>query len=414
MYSSVYPHWDIVSVIFYIILAYVGAICLKQAKKQEVAVILTGSKKAQKGKFRLTRSEAYYLLWWFTWVFFAAFRLINSHGIGGTDAWTYINYFINANGVVNREASVVYKFAEHYEIFWRLFTRFVRLFTDNYRIYLIILYGFIVWGYQKFIKSFPIDKVYAAPFITLFFVYLRGFNTIRTNVAAIFILLMIVFLKKDNLKYAVLMGVLAIGTQISSALYCLLIPFYWLYKKNRLKPYLVIILVIASTLVGRFAQSMLTGPLGQMLGHSYSSYAVHNINASFLDNFWKIAFGQLLLAGLLLVFDKKLKARITENSFYSEVGQSIRILRLVCIFDIITIPITFILDIWRGYEILYIVRLMMWSEILYVFLRNKDRTFKYCVLAFTWVAYTAWLVFRIANTWESSGYMPYILNLFGT
>ena len=304
---------------------------------------------------------------------------------------------------------IILRIALHYEPLWKNYTGFIRLFTDSYKFFFFITYGFVLWAYQKFIKGFEFEKIYAAPFICLFFVYLRGFNTLRTNVAAAFILLMALALKDEKYIKAIILGLCSVGIQVSSALYCLFIPFYWFYKKGVLNKYKVFLLLIVSTVIGKIAQALLTGNLGLLMGHSYAAYATHNIGKSFMDNFWKIAFTQILIGIMLFIFDKKIKKRIAIGN---NISKSLLFLRMVCIFDVITIPITFVLDIWRGYEYFYVARLMMWSVITDIVLRKQISGMRKLIIAFEITIFTAWLIFRIYNTYESSGYVPYVFSIF--
>ena len=401
MQYKIYPHWDMLSIILYVLMGYLGAFAIKKGSKKPYTVV--------KRNARTISINSLYVIWWFLWSFVAAFRLINSNGIGGTDAWTYINYFKICNGGSSNIADTILYYAEHYEVLWKLFNKFVRIFTDNYHVLFAIVYGFIVWTYQKTINSFSYDRIYAAPFICLFFLYLRGFNTLRTELSGAFILLMVIALKKENYKKAIILGIVSVGIQISSALYCLFIPFHYLFKKGRLKTSTVVILLILAIVVGRGAQVVLTGSIGKSLGHMYFSYAAHNLGKSFLDNYWKIAFGQILIGVLILLFDKKLKSKVSPEM---GIADSVQFVREVCLFDVITIPVTFILDIWRGYEYLYIMRLLMWSYVTYVFLKGKSSSFRHIVAVIEVLVFTAWLVFRINHTWESSGYLPYVVSIF--
>lgn len=401
MQTNLSPSWDLLSVMLYVFLGYVGACAIKKSKRKSYVL------------FRRRGNRIYadlpYLLWWCSWTFVAAFRLVNKNGLGGTDAYAYVNFFKICNGSAFEDSALVLQYAEHYEILYKLLNKVIRLFTGNHQVLFLLVYGFIVWTYQKVIRCFSYENIYAAPFIALFFVYLRSFNTLRTELSAAFILLMTLSLYKDKYRSAILLGIMAIGIQITSALYCLLIPFHYWCRKGKLNTYKVIIMVALSSLTGKAAQILMTGSIGRALGHQYFSYAGHNIGHSFFENFWKIAFGQLLIGLLILAFDRKLKRKMSENG---EFAASLQFVREVCLFDVITIPITFILDIWRGYEYLYIMRLLMWSYVTCVFLKGKKSDVRHVVCAVEVVMFTAWLVFRIVKTWEQSGYMPYMLSVF--
>ncbi len=88
-------------------------------------------------------------------------------------------------------------------------------------------------------------------------------------------------------------------------------------------------------------------------------------------------------------------------------GEKIDFIRILCTYDIILIPVTYILGVWRGYEYLYIARLMLWAEII-MLIKKRLPTGKRMFSIMVFVVFVGWMVFRQYNTWEDSGLMPYI------
>jgi hypothetical protein len=70
---------------------------------------------------------------------------------------------------------------------------------------------------------------------------------------------------------------------------------------------------------------------------------------------------------MMVVFRKK----IDRYSFNLDAvnRQKLEFVRLACYFDFMTIPITYVLDVWRGYEYLYIFRLLMWGHIVDIIMK---------------------------------------------
>lgn len=94
---------------------------------------------------------------------------------------------------------------------------------------------------------------------------------------------------------------------------------------------------------------------------AYRYYALNaNQNSSFLDGYWKIAFSQLLLILCVVILRKDIK-KYEESIVNVEEAYKFRLVKLICYFDIMTVPVTFLLNIWRGYEYLYMFRLVMWG-----------------------------------------------------
>ena len=113
----------------------------------------------------------------------------------------------------------------------------------------------------------------------------------------------------------------------------------------------------------------------------------------------------LLGAALAYLWDP-LKKDITDRA--DRDAERISFIKLICAYDLILIPVTYILGIWRGYEYLYIPRLMLWAELIPLFKKRISFHSKTAYDALLLVMFVAWMVFRQYNTWEDSGLMPYV------
>lgn len=346
-------------------------------------------------------SNYHFVTWIVIWVFIASFRRVDT-GIGGSDAIGYVEYFRDC---LNPGLNTIY--SNHLDTGFQLLTKFIRLFTSNYHIYFIILYGIIAISYALFINELAPNKLYYEPMVLTFFLYLRGFNTLRTNISVAFYLLSLLCLYKKKYIKMLMFGVLCLGMHIATYLFIPIFGFYYLYKNKKLKIWQWILLYVMAIVCARFAQNILSGAVG--LRGAYAYYSTVSNGSSFFDDGWKIAFGQILLMCLLIVFRKNIK-KCTDG--YTELDtRRYQFIYLLCVYDFLMIPVNYILNIWRGYEYLYIPRLIMWGVLMQTISNclnsRSKKIFKYVIL----VAFIAWMIFRVYNTYADSDLMPYLFKL---
>lgn len=384
---NIEPKWSTLSVAFYVFLAYIGAFSIKMVKQYEQI----------RGK-RLSNVNRWYRIWGFLWVFFAAFRLININGVGGADAFAYITYFDNC-------LNPYYEMYSHYGIVWRYICIIIKKIFIDYHLFLFIYHGFLVYSYQKFINEFMPPSRIASPMILVFFIFLRGFNTFRTNVSVALILLAIVYLYQKKYLKVIIFLVLSVNIQVASLIYCAFVPFYYLFKNGRLslKGFAIISFFVA--IAAPFVRDFFINYIGRYLGHAYLSYAMRSIGHSFFENYWKIAFDQLLLAAAVIIYNKQITNRI--KNYDTKYSNKVYLIWTMCLFDFSMIPVSFTMSIWRAYEYFYIPRLIMWNEIIDI-IRIRYKLKRKNVETIANIAFIAWLVFRIANTWQDSRYLPYV------
>ena len=384
--------WSLLSVVFYVFLAYVGAFSIHKIKIHEINTCYKKNK------------HIWCTLWMVIWVFFSTFRLINEKGVGGSDAYYYLTFFENCfdSSIINIHPFV------HYGKMWLFMCRAIRIFTGNYHFFLLLYNVFLVYTYQLFIMEFLPDRFNVGPLILVFFIYLRGFNTFRTNVAVAMILLAIVSYKKGKGGLTCLFVVVSISIQVASALYGLFFIFYHVYENKKLSIYKCLQFLILSIVIAPIARTFFIRYLGDYLGHAYSAYAKKMVGVSFFNNFWKIVIGQLILGFILWITRKQIKKLIEDkdNPYHKE----LKIIWRICMFDLFIIPFVFVLNIWRGYEYFYIPRLLMWSQVIPI-IGNKLRIDVKINNLLSVVLFTFWLIWRINNTWEASKYLPYVLHL---
>lgn len=371
--------------------AFVGMYCLRSVVKNSNFTKTTFSR----------NYAAVFLL--IIWTFFATFRLI-SWGVGGTDAMSYIMFFVNAWGSYDEAMEHIAS-----DIVYLWINKIIRFFTPNYHVLFAIVYGFITYSIIRFVKQFCSRYWSFIPFILAFYLFLRGYNTLRSNLAIAFILLGIVNVSQKKYKWAYLYMISSALTHKAGVLFALSIPFLHFAMLRGLKTKY---LVLASGLMFLIATSVrkyfIAFASVNDLGGSYESYA-SNATGSLMSSVVE-CFMQYLLAIIVLLSTRKIK-RVSIRCG-KDTMTKVNVLLYICYFDMMLIPINAALGIWRGYEFLYIPRLCMWSLVIFVYTRNYDKTLKWIMKSLILLYFITWFTFRLYRTYEASDLMPYILNIF--
>lgn len=389
-----YAYWDWTSLYIYII---TGIVCYWSCSKVKSIELYTGRRQKV---FNLE-----YFVWYILWLVMAVWRHIELN-IGGTDAYNYMTYF-----EICLDPNSHHRYVTHLDILYKLLNQTVRLITSDYHVLFFIIYTIILLSYILVINEFVVAGSSLIPVVSLIYLYLRGFNTIRTNLSVALILLSMVFLRRNHKMWAIVLAIASIFVQKASMLYAIYIIFYFIYEKKGITVKGCLIYTVLAAIVGRIAQSFLTAIHWSFLDDgAYVSYIGRSLTGSFFDNFWKICFSQLLLGAALIVFRKGISKYI--SNLDEEHQKSMNFIRLMCYFDMMTIPITYILGIWRGYEYFYILRLVMWGTIINIVCGYFDTKSKKIVKACFFVVFIIWVISRLDSSWESSSLMPYVFDLF--
>jgi hypothetical protein len=191
------------------------------------------------------------------------------------------------------------------------------------------------------------------------------------------------------------------------------IPVYYLYSKKKLKIKHVIIASVFSYIASVVIQTFLLTS-GSFLVDALNTgatlgYIGHNKGMSFFE-YNPITIEHSLLFIFVLLFRKRIKKNFSERTDKEQT--KLKMLFLICFFDFLTIPINFTLHIWRGYEIFYVPRLVMWGELVSIFSERFNFKSRRIISVLFIIAFTGWLVFRFYNMWESSQLMPYVFEPF--
>ena len=389
--------WDFFSLFVYISVGIIGQLCFfyyQRITRYDICHFVPIKQKMNK------RTRIPLIVLFISWEIFACFRYV-APGIGGADAYPYITYFQEC-----LDPNTTNGYATHAEILYRYLNMIIRLFTSEYRVFFFIVYGFILFACIKFYKQFSVRNMSTVPIVLLVFFYIRGFASLRSILAAVVLLLGLCLLYRNKNILAILSIISSILIHKSMFFYSLFIVFYWLYKKNRITIKSIIIWIVLSTIAARIVQDiMATSQFSFLSTGSYVFFSQQNRGISFFQDGWKIAFSQLLLGLSILLLNKRIDIRIASGD---EDSKRIKYLRLICYYDLMMIPVNFVLNIWRGYENFYLPRLMMWGIIIEFTKKRFNGRGRSLISTLYWFAMLAWMTFRFYNTYEDSCIMPYI------
>jgi len=381
-------HWSTISAGFYVILGLVGLWGIYCAKQQE---LVTGKIPTYKNK--------YLVIWWAIWIFFAVLRLVDWR-VGGADAPAYVFYFNNCNDITR------ISWFDHVEgdRGFKWLNKSIRFIFADYHAYFFIVYGFMFISYIAFLNRFASAKTNFVPYVLGFFLVLRSYNTLRSNLSIALIALGCIFIIQKKWKWAYIIAFSAVLFHKSSVIYVMCIPFCHFFYNRKMSIKMAILLIVTSAFLGRTMQgAFLQYAAHNEMNGAYVSYASRSIGASFFSNAWKIAFEQMVLGFTMLVVKKKI------GEGHSEFDKNrLRIIWMLCVYDLMMIPINFIVGSWRGYEFFYLARIVMWGECIYQALKGLNSRGRKLCSFLIFIAFIAWMLFRIYAVYSDSRLMPYI------
>lgn len=385
------PYWSASSMVLYVVMGLVSMGAVSYVKKREY----------KQNRIQKLGNKAY-VAWIIIWEVITIFRKVD-YNLGGSDAIQYVSYFKDC---LNSNLHTLY--AEHLDVGFQLLTKCIRFFTADYRVYFALIYGVIIVAYIIFINEFTPTNINYESMVLIFFVFLRGFTSIRTNLSVAFLLLALVTLYRNKRMWTCVWLILCLGMHIVSFLFIPFFAFYFLYKNKKLKIWQGGILYVVVLVGARIVQQV----LGEMtvLRGAYAYYATANMNISFFDNGWKIAFGQLLLLVLFLIFQSDISKTVAN---YTELNRKrYQYIYLMCIYDFLMIPVNHILGIWRGYEYFYLPRMILWGIVLRTIFYHFKPGSRGTLRIISLILFISWMIFRVYSTYEDSLLMPYVFEVF--
>lgn len=389
-----HPYWSLGTTVLYSVMGLIGCIAINFVLKKFNNVPFYKNK--------------YYIYWFLSWTLLAAFRCIEG-GAGGDDAEAYYTYFLKSFNIHGYELTALGLYDSNFGFRW--YNRILRFISDNQFFFLFVTHGIMLACIIKFIDYFRFKKIYIVPFFLVFFWYVRGFCTIRSNLATSILLIGLIFLVDKKYKQSIALAIVSFLFHKMMILYALFIPFYWYSQRKRITfKQLFIALLLLSLSTTLLTTYIFGGNIfGSEFSEHYANYSDASMEVGFWGNFWKIAFEQIILGGMLFLFRKKIMTAASNMSPLE--FKKFQVIWYACLFDCLLIPVCSAFGIWRGYEIFYIPRLVMWAILLKVLEPRKVKLqaiyFILCVGLFY-----GWFLQRTSaeSFWKETRLMPYVFN----
>lgn len=337
-----------------------------------------------------------YSILWLILSMFAALRLVNASGIGGRDAYNYETIFLNPNDLSG----------ERLEPLFLLYVKSAALLTSTPEIYRFISYGIIAASYCYVLYTFcKSKKLSAIPFILIIFPYLKGFNTMRSTFAISIFLVGIVLLYKRKNILAPIFILASVFFHRMSIVYVAFIFFYYIFKNvnfsnSRILFIVLLVFTSAGYIISLKLQPLILLSQADSLQSNDIEYLAKSLDNSLFERI-PLIFQHILMAIALFFLNTKLPP--TKELIY---------IRLLIIYDLVIIaPASISFGMWRSMEYLYIPRLIMWSYLIFTFLKDFSARSKPILNFGIFGIFSFWLIFRIYKEWDATGITPYLLCL---
>lgn len=378
------------SVIFYLFMGLTGCFFLKK------------SKLAEGGNFYNSKKYGnyLYLFWFLIWDVIVSYRVV-TFSFGGTDAPNYIKFFLNCFSdkdiMLGNEGLI-----EHMGVVFTTLTKMIRSFTQNYHVWFMFFYGFIIFSYILFLNEFCPGNICFIPIALSFFPLALGFNTMRSAFSIAMILCGTVLLHRNYKKTSFIFFLSSCSVHKASIIYLLFYPYYFFSKKFNKNIWNSFFYFILMYLLGKLGQKILLSANLGIISSTYIWYIGKSLNSSLFAWMPVVLFPQYLLFLLMIIFRKDLAFDMAN----SPNKEKLKFLWHLCAFDVIAIPLCFITGNFRGYEYFYLARLMMWGEFMRIMKRKMPVYLWYLFYYVFFVICLVWFAFRLMNV-ESSKILPY-------
>lgn len=390
MYTDQY-YWSWLSLLIYLVLAFVGMICAKNALRHNSDKLL----------------NRHYIVWYVVWLFFTVWRDIRP-GIGGTDAFRYIDYYEHC-----LDPTQTNLYAYRTEIGWRLLNKALRHITADYHLLFILVYSVLIWAIIYFVHEFYNYYVSCIPIITAFYSVLISFNIVRNGLAFGLLLISIIKLYKNENVKAVIIATVSIFIHASAIFYFGFIVFYWLYKRRgSINIKKAIVWSILGAIACRIVQSRILSGNFKFInsGTPIDVYASSSLHSGFFEDWWKMVVSQLLLIIALAVLVKPIRKYI-RNVNDVTVKSKMQYVQLMVYYDLLLVPAAYILHVWRAVDYFLLPRIIMWGLIISTIKAMLPMLQRRYVGLISLVLTVGYLIFRIYTVYDISSLMPYGLAL---
>ena len=197
--------------------------------------------------------------------------------------------------------------------------------------------------------------------------------------------------------------------QRASLIYAIFPIFYFYYKKNKMTMKKATAFIIIGCAVGYIGKKVIIGgSIGYLTGGVYANYASASSSAGYLFDYIKLIVEQVIIDGYMILSYKKVNGQLQEMEELEK--EKLRMLQMMCYFDLMLIPICYILGIWRGASYFFLPRLLILGYIITDFSRKISKNSRKAYYMIVKVAMPIWLVLRLFTVYDVSGLMPYYLD----
>lgn len=398
MGEIIYPKYDNQSFCIFLVMGFCFMFCAWKIKESTLCYFSAQEKQ-----------KLYIFAIIVLWTIWASLRYINIYGVGGMDAITYAIYFQDCF----KNTGSLYH--EHLDFGFQCIFKAVRLITSDYHVLFVLLYSFITASYVFFVKEFSPQETNYAPFILVMHFYVLTFNTLRSAFGISVILYSFVLLNKQYTKSALLLAFSTVLIHKACVIYAMALPFYLFFSKKQITLKHIIILIAFTSIVGVALRDVfISYALSTDLNGAYASYASRSIGNSFFDGAWKQAIEQILLLVCVAFSYKKINQHISELPEAQR--KAMQLVFLVCIFDFLLIPVNYYIGNWRASQFLGLVRVVMWGQIVYIWLRQTSSEFRYKTSIIVCAVFMLRIYLSFQNSAVDAGLMPYyfepVMNTF--
>lgn len=388
------PYWDLATTILYIIMGLIPVWAIYESDKSTTV-------------YRKWWKNPYFIVWIIIWTIFGGGRLV-TFNVGGTDAPFYIEYFESCLNPASVRTGVMAQYNSNVGFRW--LNKFLRLFSSNGYFFIVVTSFLLTVIPIYFISKFRLKEESCIPYFLMVFWFVRGFCTIRSHLAIVTFLIALWFLFIGKKKWALIIGIYSILLHPMLAMYFPFIVILCISKKFTLGLKTVsLIFIISFSVIAPIKQIFLQNIslFGDYSEH-YEWYASSAAGVGFFENAWKIAFEQILLLLFMIISNKGLKKYA--NKLNGIQLDTYNFVYKLCIYDFMLVPFCYGLGVWRGYEVCYIPRLIMWSIIVYIGAKKFPRTMRWAYNFVVVALFMAWFLQRTSSEsfWQETALMPYV------
>lgn len=376
------PKWHLETYLLYMFIGIVVYLLIQFAEKNSK---FPTEEFGENKKYRLISKICYFIAFIILTVF-ASLRKIDI-GIGGTDAYYYINSFINSTELDINFLNIFN--LKQREPFFLLLNYSIRSIVSSYRLYFFVIYGFISYSYLNFIsKNF--NKRFISIVIILFLpVFVYSFSAFRSSISLAVLLFAYTELAREK-KMKFLMIVIIASLFHYTALIVAPIIFFDYYLKNRLVSRKIIFKVLVSQIIVFSSIGIFRAIL---ISTRYASY-VNEIGTI------KGQIPIISISALCFIFYKTVK----------DYNQSKLVFIHLTLFNFVLVPIIIFLGAYRISDYFVfpnIVTLALIFESVYQKFLSKDKLTNLVFRTLIVVFVLGWVTFSLYNMSTYNHIMPY-------